>query len=102
MLADVQGLGGPRYVVSTACSSGAKAMASGARLLKAGLCDAVLVGGVDALCGMTVAGFAALDSVDPERCRPMSATRSGINIGEGAALLHAEPRGLRRAVVGLG
>jgi 3-oxoacyl-[acyl-carrier-protein] synthase I len=86
MLADVQGLGGPRYVVSTACSSGAKAMASGARLLKAGLCDAVLVGGVDALCGMTVAGFAALDSVDPERCRPMSATRSGINIGEGAAL----------------
>jgi 3-oxoacyl-[acyl-carrier-protein] synthase-1 len=86
MLAQLLGLGGPRYVVSTACSSGAKALASGARLLKAGLCDVVLVGGVDALCGMTVAGFTALDSVDAVRCRPMSATRAGINIGEGAAL----------------
>ena len=93
MLAELLGLGGPRYVVSTACSSGAKALASGARLLKAGLCDAVLVGGVDALCGMTVAGFTALESVDAERCRPMSATRAGINIGEGAALfiLSREP-----------
>ncbi|MFG6489676.1 beta-ketoacyl-ACP synthase [Roseateles sp. BYS78W] len=86
MLAQLLGIHGPRYVVSTACSSGAKALASGARLLRAGLCDAVLVGGVDALCAMTVAGFTALDSVDAARCRPMSATRSGINIGEGAAL----------------
>jgi 3-oxoacyl-[acyl-carrier-protein] synthase-1 len=92
-LAGLLGLGGPRYVVSTACSSGAKALASGARMLLAGLCDAVIVGGVDALCGMTVAGFTALESVDPARCRPMSATRGGINIGEGAALfvLSREP-----------
>lgn len=97
MLAQLLGLGGPRYVVSTACSSGAKALASGARLLKAGLCDAVLVGGVDALCSMTVAGFAALESVDAARCRPMSATRAGINIGEGAALfvLSREPSAVR-------
>jgi 3-oxoacyl-[acyl-carrier-protein] synthase-1 len=86
MLARLLGVHGPSYVVSTACSSGAKALASGARLLQAGLCDAVLVGGVDALCGMTVAGFTALESVDAERCRPMSVTRAGINIGEGAAL----------------
>ncbi|WP_431256342.1 beta-ketoacyl-ACP synthase [Roseateles chitinivorans] len=85
-LAGLLGLGGPCYVVSTACSSGAKALASGARLIKAGLCDAMLVGGVDALCGMTVAGFTALESVDAARCRPMGAARSGINIGEGAAL----------------
>lgn len=97
MLAQRLGLAGPRYVVSTACSSGAKALASGARLLRAGLCDAVLVGGVDALCGMTVAGFAALESVDAARCRPMSATRAGINIGEGAALfvLSREPSAVR-------
>ncbi|MDR7269606.1 3-oxoacyl-[acyl-carrier-protein] synthase-1 [Pelomonas saccharophila] len=97
MLAELLALSGPRYVVSTACSSGAKALASGARLLKAGLCDAVLVGGVDALCGMTVAGFTALDSVDPARCRPLSATRAGINIGEGAALfvLSGEPSAVR-------
>lgn len=97
MLSQLLGLGGPRYVVSTACSSGAKALASGARLLKAGLCDAVLVGGVDALCGMTVAGFMALESVDAARCRPMSASRAGINIGEGAALflLSREPVAVR-------
>ena len=97
MLSQLLGLGGPCYVVSTACSSGAKALASGARLLRAGLCDAVLVGGVDALCGMTVAGFTALDSVDAARCRPMSATRAGINIGEGAALfvLSREPSAVR-------
>jgi 3-oxoacyl-[acyl-carrier-protein] synthase-1 len=85
-LSRLLGLGGPSYAVSTACSSGAKALASGARLIRAGLCDAVLVGGVDTLCGMTVAGFQALDSVDAALCRPMSATRAGINIGEGAAL----------------
>ncbi|NCT82756.1 MAG: beta-ketoacyl-ACP synthase [Comamonadaceae bacterium] len=97
MLAELLGLGGPRYVVSTACSSGAKALASGARLLLTGLCDAVIVGGVDALCGMTVAGFTALESVDAARCRPMSATRAGINIGEGAALfvLSREPSSVR-------
>ena len=97
MLSTLLGLSGPSYVVSTACSSGAKALASGARLLHAGLCDAVLVGGVDALCGMTVAGFTALDSVDAARCRPMSATRAGINIGEGAALfvLSREPSPVR-------
>lgn len=97
MLAGLLALGGPRYVVSTACSSGAKALASGARLILAGLCDAVIVGGVDALCGMTVAGFTALESVDPARCRPMSATRAGINIGEGAALfvLSREPSAVR-------
>jgi len=97
MLSQLLGLGGPSYVISTACSSGAKALASGARLLRAGLCDAVLVGGVDALCGMTVAGFTALESVDTARCRPMSATRAGINIGEGAALfvLSREPSSVR-------
>jgi len=86
MLAELLGLGGPRHVVSTACSSSAKAMASAARLLRAGLCDAVITGGADSLCAFTVAGFAALESVDAQRCRPMSATRQGINIGEAAAL----------------
>ena len=97
MLSQLLGLGGPSFVVSTACSSGAKALASGARLLKAGLCDAVLAGGADALCAMTVAGFTALEAVDAARCRPMSATRAGINIGEGAALfvLSREPSAVR-------
>jgi 3-oxoacyl-[acyl-carrier-protein] synthase-1 len=80
------GVTGPTYVVSTACSSGAKAIASGARLLRSGLVDAVVAGGGDALSGFTIAGFAALDAVSAERCNPLSANRAGINLGEGAAL----------------
>lgn len=86
MLAHELGLSGPAYVHSSACSSSAKAMASAARLIKMGLCDAVLTGGVDSLCAFTVAGFASLESVSDERCNPMSVNRRGINIGEGAAL----------------
>lgn len=80
------GVCGPRHVISTACSSGAKALASGARLLRAGMVDAVIAGGGDALCGFTIAGFSALESVSAARCNPLSANRRGINIGEGAAL----------------
>lgn len=80
------GVVGPAYVISTACSSGAKALASAARLLRSGLVDAVVAGGGDALSGFTIAGFLALDAVAAERCNPLSAHRAGINIGEGAAL----------------
>lgn len=80
------GVSGPAYVISTACSSGAKALASAARLLRAGMVDAVVAGGIDALCSFTVAGFSALESVSSKRCNPLSANRDGINIGEGAAL----------------
>lgn len=80
------GARGPAVTVSTACSSGAKALASAARWLRAGLCDAVIAGGADSLCAFTVAGFAALESVSAERCNPSSRNRRGINIGEGAAL----------------
>ncbi|WP_374602351.1 beta-ketoacyl-ACP synthase [Arenimonas sp.] len=80
------GLTGPAHVISTACSSSAKALASAARLLRAGLADAVVAGGADSLCEFTVAGFSALGSVSAERCQPFSRNRCGINIGEGAAL----------------
>ena len=86
MLAHELGLSGPAYVHSSACSSSAKAMASAARLIKMGLCDAVLTGGVDSLCTFTVAGFASLESVSDEQCNPMSVNRHGINIGEAGAL----------------
>jgi 3-oxoacyl-[acyl-carrier-protein] synthase-1 len=86
MLARELGVSGPAYVHSSACSSSAKALASAARLLRLGVCDAVLTGGVDSLCRFTVAGFSALESVSAARCNPMSANRGGINLGEGAAL----------------
>ncbi|WP_439136221.1 beta-ketoacyl-[acyl-carrier-protein] synthase family protein [Pseudomaricurvus sp.] len=80
------GTEGPAYVVSTACSSGAKALASARRLLRMGVCDLVIAGGVDSLCKLTVNGFSALESVSKQPCNPFSRTRNGINIGEGAAL----------------
>jgi 3-oxoacyl-[acyl-carrier-protein] synthase I len=80
------GATGPAYAISTACSSGAKALATGARLLRSGAVDAVVAGGGDALSAFTIAGFSALDAVSAQRCNPLSANRSGINIGEGAAL----------------
>jgi len=79
-------VGGPAYCVSTACTSSAKAFVSARRLLQCGLCDAVLVGGVDSLCKLTLNGFAALESISTDLCNPMSRNRKGINIGEGAAL----------------
>jgi 3-oxoacyl-[acyl-carrier-protein] synthase-1 len=96
-LACALGAGGPAYTISTACSSGAKALAAGARLLRAGIADTVIAGGVDALSAFTIAGFSALESVSAERCNPLSAHRQGINIGEGAALfvLGREPGPVR-------
>jgi 3-oxoacyl-[acyl-carrier-protein] synthase-1 len=86
MLAAKLGIGGPAYVHSSACASSAKALASAARLIRMGICDAVLTGGVDSLCAFTVAGFNALESISEKRCNPLSRNRDGINIGEGAAL----------------
>ena len=86
MLSTELGISGPAYVHSSACSSSAKAMASAARLINMGLCDAVVTGGVDSLCAFTVAGFTALETVSAQVCNPLSANRNGINIGEGSAL----------------
>ncbi len=86
MLAAELAIFGPAYVHSSACASSAKALASAARLINLGLCDAVVCGGVDSLCAFTVAGFSALDLVSVDVCNPLSAHRNGINIGEGAAL----------------
>jgi 3-oxoacyl-[acyl-carrier-protein] synthase-1 len=85
-LAEVLGVGGPAFVVSTACSSSAKALASARSLLDLGVCDAVLAGGVDTLCGLTTNGFSALQALSPERTNPMSGHRRGLTLGEGAAM----------------
>jgi len=85
-LAMESGARGPAWTISTACSSSAKALASAARLLRAGIADAVIAGGADSLCRFTVAGFSALEAVSAQRCNPFSRNRAGINIGEGAAL----------------
>jgi 3-oxoacyl-[acyl-carrier-protein] synthase I len=79
-------LTGPRYTISTACSSSANAFCSAHRLLDSGRCDAAVVGGADSLCRLTLNGFDALESLSPELCNPFSANRRGLNIGEGACV----------------
>ena len=85
-LADWLNISGPTDVISTACTSSARALMSAQRLLSMNLCDVVLCGGVDSLCKLTLNGFCALEAVSDERCNPFSVNRRGINIGEGAAL----------------
>ena len=85
-LADWLQLSGPAYVISTACTSSARALMSAQRLLALGMCDAVICGGVDSLCKLTLNGFSSLDAVSNERCNPFSVNRNGINIGEAAVL----------------
>ena len=79
------GLEGPCAAISTACSSSAKAFASAARLIEAGVIDAAVVGGVDTLCLTTLYGFNSLQLLSGEPCRPYDANRQGISIGEAAA-----------------
>jgi 3-oxoacyl-[acyl-carrier-protein] synthase-1 len=85
-LAEWLELSGPCYGISTACTSSARALISAQRLLRLGVCDAVLCGGVDMLARLTVNGFLALDALDWQRCQPFSKNRRGINVGEAAAL----------------
>ncbi len=93
------GTAGPVSTVSTACSSSAAALLSARRLLELDLADAVVVGGVDTLCGMTLEGFGALEALAADYSAPFTGRRDGINIGEAAAvfLLTREPGGARLA-----
>ena len=83
--------------VSTACSSSANAIFTGARMIRAGLLDFALVGGADALTRFTLNGFNTLMILDKELCKPFDENRRGLNLGEGAAyLLLASEKGLRQ------
>lgn len=83
--------------VSTACSSSANAIFTGARMIKAGLLDFALVGGADALTRFTLNGFNTLMILDKELCRPFDENRHGLNLGEGAAyLLLVSEKGLKQ------
>ncbi|WP_299187459.1 beta-ketoacyl synthase N-terminal-like domain-containing protein [uncultured Campylobacter sp.] len=70
--------------VSSACTSGNKALIEASRLICAGLCDAVVFGGADALDELTLQGFSALEILSEQPLKPFSEARSGTNLGEGA------------------
>lgn len=86
-IASYCGIDGFRTTISTACSSAANAIMLGARMLQKGMLDLVVVGGTDALCKFTLNGFNSLMILDKEPCRPFDKSRSGLNLGEGAAYL---------------
>lgn len=98
ILAMQYGFNGAKITISTACSSGANAVGLGTDLINGGLCDVVLVGGVDPISRFSFAGFTSLKAIDANPCRPYSAS-IGINLGEGAAFFllesdeHAQTRG---------
>lgn len=81
------GARGPVLTVSTACASGATALGVGADLLNGGAADLVVAGGYDVLCRFVMRGFDALRSLTRERVRPFDRRRSGLLLGEAAALV---------------
>jgi 3-oxoacyl-[acyl-carrier-protein] synthase-1 len=95
-------LRGPAFTISTACSSGARALASARSLLALGLADAVIAGATDTLCGLTTNGFTALQVVAEQASNPCSLNRSGLTLGEGSAifLVTAAAGGIRLRGVG--
>jgi 3-oxoacyl-(acyl-carrier-protein) synthase len=96
-VADFLGIGHFVSTVSTACSSSANAIFTGARMIRAGLLDYALVGGADALTRFTLNGFNTLMILDKEPCKPFDENRRGLNLGEGAGyLLLASAQGLKR------
>jgi 3-oxoacyl-[acyl-carrier-protein] synthase-1 len=76
--------------ISTACSSSINAILFGAKLIRHGLADRVIAGGTDALSKFTLNGFNTLMILDKNHCRPMDASRTGLNLGEGAGYIVLE------------
>src|SRR6185436_7957784 len=90
LLATQLGFLGPRFTLHTACASGASAIALAADLIRAGLADAAVAGGADALARITLGGFRSLRALDPSPCRPFDASRRGMSLGEGAGFVVLE------------
>ena len=101
-LSALSGAAGPSYALSTACSTGAKTLASARSLLELGICDAVIAGAVDSLCEMTANGFHALQAMSAEVSNPMSRHRAGLTLGEGGALFLLTREEGDIALVGVG
>lgn len=84
------GCRGPAITVSTACSSGACAIALAVAMLRSGSFTRILAGGADALCRLTYHGFKALQLIDPDGARPLDENRRGMSVAEGAGMLLLE------------
>ncbi|TCN61129.1 beta-ketoacyl-[acyl-carrier-protein] synthase family protein [Flavobacterium circumlabens] len=89
-IASELGLKGMVTTISTACSSAANSIMLGARLIKSGKLDRVIVGGADALAKFTINGFKTLMILSDDYNKPFDNNRKGLNLGEAAAYLVLE------------
>jgi len=89
-MADYVGIKDFVSTTSTACSSAANSMILGARMIKNGLLDRVVAGGIESLTKYHMNGFNTLMILDREPCKPFDENRKGLNLGEGAAFLVLE------------
>jgi 3-oxoacyl-[acyl-carrier-protein] synthase-1 len=76
--------------ISTACSSSANSILTGARLIKSGILDRVIAGGTDSLTLFTLNGFNSLMILDKNGCRPFDEDRNGLTLGEGSGFIVME------------
>ncbi len=91
-LADWLGLSGPRQCFSNACVSGFSALDAAATLIAAGIIDDALVLGVELANASTLAGFASMELLSPDACRPFDRQRNGLVLGEALAAVHLSAR----------
>ena len=82
----------PSQIIANACASGTNAIGHAFALIRAGLHESVLCGGYDAISEMVFVGFDALQASTPQKIRPFDKARTGLVLGEGAALLALESR----------
>lgn len=95
-------LTGPHYTISTACSSSGRVFITAQRLIGSGLVDAVIVGGIDTVCRLTLNGFNGLEALSDQLCTPFAAQRNGINIGEAASVMLLSRQPASVALLGAG
>ena len=77
-------------VIANACASGTNAIGHGFDCIRSGRYERVLTGGYDGLSELVFVGFDSLQASTPERCRPFDRERTGLVLGEGAAILLLE------------
>ena len=84
------GISSPYQVIANACASGTNAIGHAFECVRSGRYQRVLAGGYDALSELVFTGFDSLQASTPEKCRPFDRHRTGMVLGEGAALLALE------------
>jgi 3-oxoacyl-[acyl-carrier-protein] synthase II len=84
------GINVPAEVIANACASGTNAIGHAFNAIRAGRYQRILAGGYDALSELVFVGFDSLQAATPEKCRPFDCNRSGMVLGEGAALFALE------------